>query len=74
METFDFVRYLDLRKRVERRRRIYAIADRLTDRLLRKYGDAGRARIACVAQMVSTARREVPPRNHIWCQVNRRLK
>lgn len=71
---FDFVKYLDLRKRVERRRRINAIADRLTARLISKYGDAPHARIGCVKQLVSTCQRPVALRNHIWCQVNRRLK
>lgn len=73
-KPIDFVRYLDLRKQVERRRRIYAIADWWALYLTKKYGGAGKARARCVQHQVSTAKRDSALRNHIWCQVNRRLK
>lgn len=71
---FDFVRYLSLKERMERRRRINAIADWWALYLVKKYGDAGQARARCVQHQVSTAKRDSALKNHIWCQVNRRLQ
>lgn len=70
----DFVRVLNLKKRMERRRRIYAIADWWALYLVKKYGDVGQARARCVQHQVSTAKRDSALRNHIWSQVNKRLK
>lgn len=70
----DFVKYLDLRNRVERRRRVNAIADWWADYLMAKYGDRGNALAACRRRQVATSRAPAAQRNHIWGQVAKRLR
>lgn len=64
-----FLRHLDPRARVKRRRRIYAMADRWAAYLMEKYGDRGEALSRCREHLVATSKRDSGVRNYIWCKV-----
>ncbi len=74
MRLTDLLNHLDPRERMERRRRIYAIADWWAEHLVEKYGDRGKALFACRLRQVATSRAPAALRNHIWRQVAQRLK
>lgn len=68
------LRHLSPMHRVERRRRIYALADRWTDRLIDKYGRPPEALARCRRHQLSTTEHNAPFRNHLWSQIAKRLK
>lgn len=74
MQTLtDLLRHLDPRERMERRRRINAIADWWALKLRQKYGSKGEALAACRKHQVATAKRGDALRNHIWALASRKL-
>ena len=70
----DLLSHLNPAERMERRRRIYAIADWWALYLMKKYGLPRDARARCVKHQVATAKSGAGLRNHIWGQVAIRLK
>ena len=60
--------------RVERRRRVYAMADRWADRLIEKYGSAPEALARCRRHQLSTTEQYSSVRNHLWSQIAKRVK
>jgi len=70
----DLIRHFDPATRVERRRRIYAIADWWAAYLIQKHGDKAHALVACRRLQLGTSRVPAWLRNHIWCKVAERLK
>ena len=70
----DILRHLDPAERMERRRRIYAIADWWALYLAKKYGGRGEALAACRRRQLATAKADASIRNHIWEMVYRSIK
>jgi hypothetical protein len=68
------LRHFSPAERMERRRRINAIADWWALYLVKKYGLPRDARARCVKHQVSTAKGGAGLRNHIWGQVAQQLK
>lgn len=60
--------------RLQRRRRIYAMADRQAALLLDKYGDREMALAACRRRQLATTAAPAALRNHVWGRVAQILK
>ncbi|GJL94313.1 MAG: hypothetical protein DHS20C05_07180 [Hyphococcus sp.] len=68
----DILGSMDPRERMERRRRIEAIADWWALKLRQKHGDEAEYR--CRHHMVNTVKMGAGLRNHIWSRVYRQLR
>ncbi len=68
----EFLGAMHPRKRLERRRRIYAIADWWAVKLRHKHGEEALYRCRC--HQVTTAKNGAVLRNKLWSEVAKRLR